>query len=378
MKIVYLSDSMIPSRMANSVHVMKMCAAFATNGHDVVLHCYRDSSNKADPFRFYDVPESFEIENILTSRVPGARRVMRMYSARALVSRLSDVDLIYGRDLYGMVAIKGASRSMIFEAHSPPESAFERVLLGRLIRTPELRRLVVISEALRAEFHRIYPQLEPSKVLVAHDGADIPSANSKKTNHEWPGRPGVIQCGYVGSLLPGKGAETVAALAARLSEFDFHIIGGSTDQVAELRARFNSSNLYLHGHVPHSSVPWHLNQLDIALFPMQDKVITSDGRDIARWTSPLKLFEYMACKRSIIASDLPAISEIVENGKHALLIRPTDLNAWSKAIIRMAMDPSIREQMARTGYCHFCTHFTWKKRAEMILRFAGSERPDNP
>ena len=68
MKIVYISNSIIPSRTANSIHVMKMCQAFADNGHEVLLLApnYKEQNEKGinDVFDFYGVRNSFKIKKI--------------------------------------------------------------------------------------------------------------------------------------------------------------------------------------------------------------------------------------------------------------------------------------------------------------------------
>ena len=64
MRILYISNSTIPSRMANSIHVMKMCQAFSENGHKVVLLApdikqkYERGINNV--FEFYGVKNSLK------------------------------------------------------------------------------------------------------------------------------------------------------------------------------------------------------------------------------------------------------------------------------------------------------------------------------
>ena len=67
MKILYISKSSIPSRTANSIHVMKMCQAFADNGHEVVLlapdikNKVETGVNSNDPYNYYGVKKNFKI-----------------------------------------------------------------------------------------------------------------------------------------------------------------------------------------------------------------------------------------------------------------------------------------------------------------------------
>ena len=64
MKILYISKSMIPSRTANSIHVMKMCQAFSDNGHEVVLLApnikNKSETDLKDVYGYYGVKKILE------------------------------------------------------------------------------------------------------------------------------------------------------------------------------------------------------------------------------------------------------------------------------------------------------------------------------
>ena len=62
-KLLYLSNSIIPSQYANSVHVMKMCQAFKSNGFDVELLCYttRENFSSDEVFKKYGIKNKFNI-----------------------------------------------------------------------------------------------------------------------------------------------------------------------------------------------------------------------------------------------------------------------------------------------------------------------------
>ena len=68
--------------------------------------------------------------------------------------------------------------------------------------------------------------------------------------------------------------------------------------------------------------------------------------DVAPWMSPLKIFEAMANGRPILASDLPAVREVLRDGHNALLAPPDDLDAWVDRIRVLQSDPSIGEELA--------------------------------
>jgi glycosyltransferase involved in cell wall biosynthesis len=367
-RILYASNSLIPSTTANSVQVMKMCAAFAAHGHSVDLLCHSTQDQASDAFSRYGVPESFRLSLIPQGRVPGVRRLRRAHGARRMAKNSPMYDVLYGRDLFGTYAACAHVPAVIFEAHVPPKNHFEQWLMNRLFEKPSFARLVTISDALDNEYRRLFPELPAKRCIVAHDAASSFADVELEPVTDWPGRPGVLQFGYVGSLLPGKGAEQVCILARRFPQYDFHIVGGRQTEVESLRRNHErDANLFFHGHISHARVGAYLYKLDVALFPMQERVLVADGVDIARWTSPMKLFEYMAARRAIVSSDLPVLREVLRDGENALLVPPGDIEAWCRAIERLASGEDVRAKLGARAYEDFIGNYTWGKRAARVL-----------
>jgi glycosyltransferase involved in cell wall biosynthesis len=88
------------------------------------------------------------------------------------------------------------------------------------------------------------------------------------------------------------------------------------------------------GIVPRDEIPSFVAAFDIALQPRA-----------VRYASPLKIFEYMAAGRAIIAPDLPNIREILWDDETALLIDPDSPLALSCAVERLARDMSLRQRL---------------------------------
>lgn len=370
MRIHYLSDSELPSRRANSVHVMKMCGAFAADGHEVTLFAYRFAPEQ-DVHAYYDVHAPFAIRSLPSVRMPAAKRVARIADAWRHSRRPPRPDVFYGRDLYAMLAARGTGVPLVFEAHTPPQNRTHAWLLSKLLAAKSLARLVVISSALRRRYEALFPEFPRERLLVAHDAADAPLPRAAAEPIAWPGRPGVQQVGYVGSLLPGKGADLVVALARRLPQLDFHVLGGAPAEVQRLRILHRGANLHLHGYVEHHRVPAYLAHMDIALLPADRRVVVSSGADISDWMSPLKLFEYMAARLPIVASALPVIGEVLTHEVNALLVPPGNEPAWAAAVERLATDSTLRQRLARRAHADFDESYTWRQRGARVL--AGLE-----
>jgi glycosyltransferase involved in cell wall biosynthesis len=89
----------------------------------------------------------------------------------------------------------------------------------------------------------------------------------------------------------------------------------------------------------------------------------------AYYTSPLKLFEYMVSGTPIVASDLPAFTEIITHEQSALLFPPSDSQALAAALRRLRDDPALGGQLAARAR-QDANQYTWRARAETLLAFA--------
>jgi glycosyltransferase involved in cell wall biosynthesis len=221
----------------------------------------------------------------------------------------------------------------------------------------------VISHALAEEYLDLFGALVRGRVTVAPDGADPPNGDGLR-----PTSAGGLTLGYVGNLYPGKGMEMIAKLAERLPGFRFQVIGGSQPETARWRGRVGAANVVFHGHVPHAEAQARMRACDILLAPFQRAVwIGDEHAEIGRWMSPLKIFEYMASGRPMIASDLPVLREVLRHGANALLVDPEDPEAWVRAIEMLVADQELRHRLAAQARDDLARNYTWNQRAERIL-----------
>jgi glycosyltransferase involved in cell wall biosynthesis len=173
-------------------------------------------------------------------------------------------------------------------------------------------------------------------------------------------------------LYPWKGAGLVVEVAARVPEADVVIVGGQTNwteddpDIAQLAARAEQlgvrERVQLRGHVPYDRVPEVLAQATVALLPLPDE-------PVARlFTSPLKLFDYMAAGIAIVASDLPALREVLRHEENALLAAPGDPEAFAAAVRRLLADPALAQRLGQQARADV-RGYSWDARAEALLDF---------
>ncbi len=374
MRILYLSLSYVPSRRASSVQVMRMCSALAAAGHDVTLvaKANRDGAGenvggagaRRDDHSFYGVPRSFALRKLPRPKRRGGGVVFSAAMAAQLVlaRRGRRVDLVYSRDLLGAWMASRAGLPVLFEAHSLPGTPFQRRLWRALMASPRLVRLVVISGALRRD--ALAEGLAPVRgsLVVAHDAADEPGALVARAE-------ACQRIGYVGSLYPGRGIEVIFALARRLPSLSFDIIGGSEQDLARWRPEL-PGNATLHGFVAPAELAARYAQLDVLLMPYARSGVGGPlaAVDTSRWCSPMKMFEYMASGAPIVSSDLPVLQEVLRHDHNALIAPIDDLDAWQRAIERLAAEPATRRRLAEQALADLRAHHTWQARAAEVLR----------
>ena len=387
MRVLYLADIRFPLERANGIQSMETCHALARRGHPVTLIVRPDTHvPPRDPYEFYGLPriETLTIELAPTAPVAAARRAAYLsYAAGRSVGHARH-DLIFTRDL-GLAALlvrlpRAARAPLVYEAHgiasvvaaslptllthAPPASASK---LKRLDRRDarvwkDADGYVTITAGLATELTRRFGErgrvaVIPDGVRLAAPAADEPAPNQDETH--------VFTIGYAGHLYPWKGVDLVIEAVAALPDARGLIVGGHEGEpdLERVRAFATSldcvSRVTFTGALPPTDVASRLREADVLLLPNPASAISTS------FTSPLKLFEYMAAQKPIVASDLPSIREVLRDGENALLVPAGNPPAFTAAIRRLREDPALAARLAAQARSD-AHEYTWDRRAERL------------
>jgi glycosyltransferase involved in cell wall biosynthesis len=277
------------------------------------------------------------------------------------------VDLVYCRDVAGAAIAAMLRMPFVFELHGVP-GGWARTTLKKFAGAAACRGLVVISEALRRDLAAL--ELPEVPVVVAHDACDAALGRAPRGELGTPPR-----IGYVGNLYRGRGVELVIELARRMPGCRFELVGGRDLDVERIRATSPPDNLVLHGFVPPARLAEVYAGMDVLLLPHPSSGVrgASGGADISRWTSPMKMFEYMASGVPIVASDLPVLGEVLGDGVNALIAPAGDEAAWSRAIERLLGDATLRVRLATRAQHDLGRDYTWQARTDRVMVALGLE-----
>ena len=223
--------------------------------------------------------------------------------------------------------------------------------------------MVVITQKLKELF--VKNGISENKILVAPDAVDLEKFDIKETQEECRKRLNLPLDKkivlYTGHLYQWKGTSTLIEAARHLpKEVEIYFVGGTKRDLANVKSQMSSVKFI--GQRPHSEISYWLKAADVLVLPNSGKEEISKS-----WTSPLKLFEYMASKRPIVASDLPSLREIL-NENNAVLVRPDDQESLAQGIKRVLEDKDLAEKISNRAFQNVQNH-TLEKRAENILKF---------
>jgi glycosyltransferase involved in cell wall biosynthesis len=216
-----------------------------------------------------------------------------------------------------------------------------------------------------AEIIALNWQVPPEKLVVVPDATTAPSGPLPQRD------PATRTVVYAGQLYRWKGVDTLLGAMALLPEARLTVLGGrGPDDPDFLACRDRAQELGIgervdfRGFVPHAEVRRAIAGAGVAVLPLPDNLM-------ARYfTSPLKLFDYMAAGAPIVASDLPTVREVLDDGDNALLVPPEDPDALAAAVRRLLVNPGLADRLRRTAY-EQVQAYTWDARAARIIEALG-------
>jgi glycosyltransferase involved in cell wall biosynthesis len=383
--ILYLADIRFPLERANGIQTIETCRALAERGHTVLLLVRPDTARPPrNPFAFYGLAPH---ARLLVRRAPvfGPALVRRVsYLAQAVCAAAGArgrIAIVLTRDLGAASMVLRIPRSirppLVYESHAfAPVFAetLQQLVSGATSASrSKLRRLLAREERvwqLAEGYVTITDGLAVE--LVGRFGvrgalATIPDGVRMEPNRRFarPRQSESPVVTYAGHLYPWKGVDVLLRALALLPKVRGIIVGGHPAEGDLMRLQALASTLGIQdrvsftGFVHRSEVAGLLEQADVLVIPHTATPVSE------RYASPLKLFEYMAAGKPIVASDVSSIREVLRDGENACLVRSADPEALASGIANVLGDQQLAERIARSAF-EEASAYTWARRAERL------------
>ncbi len=361
-----------PTEKAHGWQIAKMAEALLANGTDVeVVVPDRYSAQGQDPWAYYGVRgprlvrlpvlDLFPLAWVPRPFAFAAFELSFLWAVRRWAKAAGGARVVLTRDQFLAAWFRRPGWKVAFEMHDVPEDFFTtHRRLGR-----KAAGFVVTNRWKRDRIADAWGGGAAARTAVLPNGVDLsayaglPSRDEACARLGWD--PAALRVVYTGHLYRWKGVHTLAAASASLPEgWETVFVGGTTEDAQAFRAHLDREGLgrvRLVPHVPHAEVLAYLAAADVLALP-------NSGQSHERnTTSPIKLWEYLAARRPVVASDLPSLRELVGDAEVRFVV-PDDPAALAAGIVAAAGDAA----RASAGW-ERVRSMDWASRAKALAEF---------
>lgn len=348
-RLLYVATVRLPTEKAHGLQIVKTCEALAANGvHVTLLVPSRRSHIADDVFEYYGAIKNFTLSVLKTpdwirfGALGYAFSSIWFSESTRFQKSFLEADVVYSRDALVLIQYLLLGKRLMYEAHTKP-TWISTIVAKHVYHT------VVISEGLRDAY--LCRGVRSDRMTVVHDAIDpIPFGihYDQAASRVWLGLPTDKKIVlYVGRIDAGKGAKTFAEASEFVSDDTLCVLIGSGPLLDTLKRAYQKAVFI--PETPYRLLPRVLSAADVLVLP--NSVLDENA---AMYTSPLKAFAYLAAKKPIIASDVPALRAVLSDSAYYI---PPDV----PAALGKALDSDVAYLHPHQDKIH-----TWKDRAEAI------------
>ncbi len=331
-KINYITFSSIPSSLSSSLQIIKTCENLSKNKINVTLVKPGTGNKKVSIKKYYGLKYKVNIKefNFFKSFPRGVNFYLYCLSCLFFILKNNN-SITITRNYFVCFLILLFQQKIILEIHHDIniEGRVSKFIIKylNLLNKKKLIKIIAISKAVKNLFVNKY-KVAPEKIVVLASGSSIKINHTPKFLYSKR-----MKIGYFGSISASKGINTIIKLSKIDKSNDYFIYGGNKETISKLRILNTNNNLFLKDSVSYKEIPKIMLGMDILTLPYT-KIIRSAGEvdDISKYTSPLKLFDYLAVGKMIITSDLVVLREIISSKNAFFVNNFENIYEWKKNI----------------------------------------------
>ena len=360
-KIFYIADFSIPNMSAYALHVLKMCDAFSEYGLKLeLLIPFKNKNYKLDRIKKeFKLKSTFEIISFYKDKINFSFLKRIHFSIKILLYIIDKEFLfIYSRSIVPSLILSFFRIKVFLEIHTKM-TGFTKIffeILNPLISKKKLKIILINKNLLK------HIKIRKKNYIILEDAVDNRDFKKKKA---YPEKKNT--CFYSGSFVKGKGIEIIRKLAIRLPYIKFHLYGNKNTFKNFNTSNF-SKNIFFKGFISYSKLTEIIHQYPILLMPYKKKVgVLINKTNVEEYFSPLKMFDYLASGKLIIASNLNVYKHILKNNFNSLLVDPDNINGWRDIIIKTINSNNLK--YLGINAIKTSNRYQWKSRVKKIIKY---------
>jgi len=365
MRICYLSNTSIPSSVASSIQIVKMCEAFSELKHNVILITTNASKLDKNINDFYNIKFKFIFKKLKYFKSFPLGVNFYLFSLLSILESFKHKPDIYvTRNFFTCFLLVLLRKNIIMELHHDLniESRITRFLVNKFkyLDSKYIKKIIAITHGVKNEY--VKKKIASSnKILVLPSGSSINLKYIKKNKID------SFKIGYFGSLYKSRGLELIKELA-KIDRKNQYYLYGDLNNINYLKFKSSIKNLHFKKYVPYKDIPKNLSKMDILILPYVSAItVAGNVGDITKYTSPLKLFDYLSAGKIIICSDYKVLKEVI-NGNNAIFIKNfKNVYSWKNEINKLSNHPQKQYIISKNNY-NLSKRFNLKERAKKILK----------
>ena len=360
-KINYIAELSLPSTSAYSIHVMKMCDAFTKAGYKTTLYTYNKKKN-LNLFKFYNC-NKFEIlalnffkSNNFFTRIFFAIKIFLIFIFKG------KNNIIISRSIISAIFLSLIHKKIILEIHHELNGISKQ--LFNFIKNSYLFKnikIIFISKNLPKKFN-----IKKNKYLILDDAVDLDDFDLKSFKKNIKNT-----CAYCGSFAKGKGIENILKISKLTKNIKYHLYGDFINSNLDINEIKKYKNVIYKGFVKYKDVPKVLSKYEVLLLPYSKKVyVRSKNIEVGKYMSPMKLFDYLASKKIIVASNLKVYNHILSK-KNSVLIESDSPIKWAQKL-ELIFNNKKRYLHLKQKAFETVKKYSWKIRVKKIIEFSNA------
>jgi glycosyltransferase involved in cell wall biosynthesis len=366
MKICYLSNSAIPSSVASAIQIVKMCEAFSELNNKVILITTNVLKTKISLNEYYNIKYKFSFIRMKKFNVFPLGLNYYLFSIFSILESLKYKPEIYiTRNFFTCFLLVMLRKNIIMELHHDlnTESRIVRFLVKKFkfLNSKYLKKIIAITNGVKEEY--IKKNLINEKKIIV-----LPSGSSIKKIFKFSNNKDFFRIGYFGSLYKSRGLDLIKSLAKIDKENQYYLYGDFS-KMNNFKYKNSTKNLHLQDYIPYKDIPNSLDKMDILLMPYVSSItVAGNVGDITKFTSPLKLFDYLSVGKIIICSDFQVLKEAIKDKENAIFVKNyKNIFSWKNEIHKLKNQPQKQFIMSKNNY-QLSQKYSLKERAKKILK----------